>query len=87
VVQDPKDAALPEMLRTALERIEPDHVAHLREMPGLLHALIDQPAGDPIVAPDNLRKSRLHGTGIEHGNDGQAGLALSPGGGQYHVGT
>jgi two-component system chemotaxis response regulator CheB len=55
VVQDPKDATFPEMPQTALERIEPNHVAHLREMPGLLYALVHQPAGDPIAVPDNLR--------------------------------
>jgi two-component system, chemotaxis family, protein-glutamate methylesterase/glutaminase len=52
VVQDPKDAAFPEMPQTALKRMEPDHVAQLRDMPGLLQTL---PAGDPIPAPDNLR--------------------------------
>jgi two-component system, chemotaxis family, protein-glutamate methylesterase/glutaminase len=56
VVQDPKEAAFPEMPRTALKRVEPDHVAHLRDMPGLLHSLVHQPAGDPIVAPDSLRQ-------------------------------
>jgi two-component system chemotaxis response regulator CheB len=55
VVQDPEDAAFPEMPQTALKGMEPDHVAQLRDMPGLLHALVRQPAGDPIVAPDNLR--------------------------------
>jgi two-component system, chemotaxis family, protein-glutamate methylesterase/glutaminase len=55
VVQDPKDAAFPEMPQTALKRMEPDHVAQLRDMPGLLHTLVHQPAGDPIAVPDNLR--------------------------------
>jgi two-component system, chemotaxis family, protein-glutamate methylesterase/glutaminase len=55
VVQEPKDAAFPEMPRTALNRIAPDHVAHLRDLPGLLQALVHQPAGDPIAVPDNLR--------------------------------
>jgi two-component system, chemotaxis family, protein-glutamate methylesterase/glutaminase len=55
VVQEPKDAAFPEMPRTALKRIEPDHVAHLRDLPELLRALVHQPAGDPIAVPDNLR--------------------------------
>jgi two-component system, chemotaxis family, protein-glutamate methylesterase/glutaminase len=55
VVQDPKDAAFPEMPRTALKRIQPDHVAHLRDMPGLLYALVHQAAGTPIRVPDSLR--------------------------------
>jgi two-component system, chemotaxis family, protein-glutamate methylesterase/glutaminase len=55
VVQEPKDAAFPEMPRTALNRIESDHVALLKDLPGLLHALVHQPAGDPIAVPDNLR--------------------------------
>jgi two-component system, chemotaxis family, protein-glutamate methylesterase/glutaminase len=55
VVQDPKDAAFPEMPQTALKQMEPDHVVHLKDMPGLLYALVHQPAGDPIVVPDNLR--------------------------------
>jgi two-component system, chemotaxis family, protein-glutamate methylesterase/glutaminase len=55
VVQDPKDAAFPEMPQTALKRMEPDHVVHLRDMPGLLYALVQQLAGDAIVVPDNLR--------------------------------
>jgi two-component system, chemotaxis family, protein-glutamate methylesterase/glutaminase len=55
VVQDPKDAAFPEMPETALRRMRPDRVTRLKEMPGLLHALVHQPAGDPIVAPNNLR--------------------------------
>ena len=55
VVQDPKDAAFPEMPRTALKRMQPDHVVHLRDMPGLLYTLVHRAAGDPIVVPDNLR--------------------------------
>jgi two-component system, chemotaxis family, protein-glutamate methylesterase/glutaminase len=55
VVQDPKEAAFPEMPRRALARVEPDHVAPLREMPGLLHALVHQPASERTKVPDNLR--------------------------------
>jgi two-component system chemotaxis response regulator CheB len=55
LVQDPADAAFPEMPQTALKRIEPDHVVHLRDMPGLLDALVRQPAGEPIALPDKLR--------------------------------
>jgi two-component system chemotaxis response regulator CheB len=55
VVQDPKDAAFPEMPETALKRMEPDHIARLKDMPRLLDSLVHQPAGDLIVPPDNLR--------------------------------
>jgi len=55
VVQDPKDAAFPEMPETALKRMEPDHVTQLSDMPGLLDSLVHQPAGALIEAPDNLR--------------------------------
>jgi two-component system, chemotaxis family, protein-glutamate methylesterase/glutaminase len=55
VVQDPKDAAFPEMPENALKRNNPDHVVHLREVPGLLDALVRQPAGDRVAAPNELR--------------------------------
>jgi two-component system, chemotaxis family, protein-glutamate methylesterase/glutaminase len=55
VVQDPKDAAFPEMPQAALSRTEPDHLVHLRDMPRLLASLVLQPAADPIVLPESLR--------------------------------
>src|SRR5262249_44348637 len=55
VVQDPKDAAFPEMPQTALKRMQPDHVAQLQDMPGLLHSLVHRPAGTAIMASNNLR--------------------------------
>jgi two-component system, chemotaxis family, protein-glutamate methylesterase/glutaminase len=55
LVQDPGDAAFPEMPQTALQRTEPDHVVNLRDMPGLLDALVHQPAGTPVTPPDKLR--------------------------------
>lgn len=39
VVQDPKDAAFPEMPMNALERTSPDHVVTLADMPRLLDGL------------------------------------------------
>jgi two-component system, chemotaxis family, protein-glutamate methylesterase/glutaminase len=68
VVQDPEDAAFPEMPQTALKRMEPDHVVRLRDMPGLLHALVHQPAGEPIEVPDNLRYE------VEIARSGRAGM-------------
>ena len=55
VVQDPSDAAFPEMPRTALNRLHPDHVVHLEEMPALLDNLVHQPTGEPAPVPDNIR--------------------------------
>lgn len=55
VVQDPKDAAFPEMPQTALKRMQPDHITQLRDMPGLLHSLVHRPASAAIAASDNLR--------------------------------
>jgi two-component system chemotaxis response regulator CheB len=68
VVQDPKDAAFPEMPQTALKRMKPDHVAHLRDMPGLLYTLVHQRAGDPIVVPENLRYE------VEIARDGRSSM-------------
>ena len=35
VIQDPSDVAFPEMPETALSRLQPDHVVHLADLPGL----------------------------------------------------
>jgi two-component system chemotaxis response regulator CheB len=50
VVQDPDDAAFPEMPLTALNWASPDHVAQLDQMPALLGRLVHQPAGEPVAA-------------------------------------
>jgi two-component system, chemotaxis family, protein-glutamate methylesterase/glutaminase len=55
VVQDPRDAAFSEMPLMALERVRPDHVVHLANMPALLENLVRQPAGKPIAAPAALK--------------------------------
>jgi two-component system chemotaxis response regulator CheB len=54
VVQDPADAAFPEMPATALTRIEPDHVVSLAGMPALFEKLVRQPPGS---------------AGTDHGNN------------------
>jgi two-component system, chemotaxis family, protein-glutamate methylesterase/glutaminase len=51
VVQDPHDAAFPEMPLTAMNRTRPDHVVHLANMPVLLESLVRRPAGKPTAAP------------------------------------
>ena len=48
VVQDPSDAAYPEMPTTALTRLQPDHVVGLAGMPALFEKLVRQPEGQPV---------------------------------------
>src|SRR5262245_2235778 len=55
VVQDPHDAAFPEMPLNALNRISPDHVVHLAEMPKLLEALVHQSAGPARSVSDTVK--------------------------------
>ena len=55
VVQDPHDAAFPEMPLTALNRASPDHVVSLSEMPALLVELVREPAGHQVSASPTLR--------------------------------
>jgi two-component system chemotaxis response regulator CheB len=55
IVQDPQDAAFPEMPLTALNRSKPHHIVKLAEMPTLLERLVRQPAGQPAAVPDSLR--------------------------------
>ena len=55
VVQDPNDAAFPEMPLTALNRAKPDHVVPLADLPALLDSLARQPAGEPVPTPHSIR--------------------------------
>ena len=55
VVQDPDDAAFPEMPRTALNRSMPDHVVRLADLPLLLNSLVQRPAGEPKSCPESLK--------------------------------
>lgn len=54
VVQDPSDAAFPEMPATALSQSEPDHVVKLEDLPALLHRLVKLPAGEPKPLPEGI---------------------------------
>jgi two-component system chemotaxis response regulator CheB len=54
VVQDPSEAAFPEMPTTALTRSKPDHVVGLRGMPALFEKLVRQPAGQPTPVPERI---------------------------------
>jgi two-component system chemotaxis response regulator CheB len=55
VVQDPSDAAFPEMPNNALNRLQPDHVVTLAAMPQLLMSLALQPAGALMPVPESVR--------------------------------
>lgn len=55
IVQDPSDAAFPEMPATALSRANPDHVARLADLPDLLQSLVVEPAGKPMPLPEGIR--------------------------------
>jgi two-component system chemotaxis response regulator CheB len=55
VVQDPSDAAFPDMPMNALNRLKPDHVVTLADMPQLLTSLASQPAGVPMPVPESVR--------------------------------
>ena len=54
VVQDPSDAAFPDMPTNALNRVRPDHVVRLDAMPKLLANLVSQPAGIPMPIPESV---------------------------------
>jgi len=56
VVQDPEDAAFPEMPLNAINRIKPDYIVSLAQMPGLLSRLVQEPAAatrSPV--PESVR--------------------------------
>lgn len=55
VVQDPSDAEFAEMPLTALNRVQPDHVVRLTDMPALLDVLVHQPAGEAKPVPPSLK--------------------------------
>ena len=54
VVQDPEDADFAEMPMTALEKVRPDHVVPLADMPRLLDSLAHQPAGQQVPVPPSI---------------------------------
>jgi two-component system, chemotaxis family, protein-glutamate methylesterase/glutaminase len=54
VVQDPNDAAFPDMPMNALNRLRPDYVITLAAMPKLLASLALQPAGNAMPVPESV---------------------------------
>jgi two-component system chemotaxis response regulator CheB len=72
VVQDPGDAAFPEMPLRALQASRPNHVAGMAELPALLDRLVRGPAGRPRAAgPAIEREVRIarNGGGTMDGMD------------------
>lgn len=55
IVQDPSDAAFPDMPANALNRLRPDHVVTLAAMPRLLISLVSQPMGEPMPVPESIQ--------------------------------
>lgn len=55
VVQNPTDATVPDMPLSAMNRMEPDYVVPLSEMPALLARLTLQPAGEPVEASPTVK--------------------------------
>jgi two-component system chemotaxis response regulator CheB len=64
VVQDPADAAFPEMPAKALELVQPDYVAKLAELPALLRSLVRSPADLPRPPPEVTRKEVMIARGV-----------------------
>jgi two-component system chemotaxis response regulator CheB len=54
VVQEPSDAAFPDMPTNALKRIQPDYIVSLAEMPATLLKLVEQPSGEPMPIRPNV---------------------------------
>ncbi len=55
VVQDPSDAAYPQMPLAAIDRAKPDHVTALEDIPDLLKSLVAEPAGETRSASADLK--------------------------------
>ena len=54
LVQDPHDAAFPEMPLNALKKVSPHFVLPIAEMAAQLAELSHRPAGEPIAVPGNI---------------------------------
>ena len=55
VVQDPNDAAVPDMVRSALRHVEIDHCVPIAGMAALLTRLASEPAGETLPVPPGIR--------------------------------
>lgn len=59
VVQDPNDAAYPEMPRSALNNLKVDYCVQVAAMGGLLEKLMDEPHGKTKRIPNDIRIEAL----------------------------
>jgi two-component system, chemotaxis family, protein-glutamate methylesterase/glutaminase len=66
IVQDPRDAAFPEMPRSAMEAVQVDHCVKLSDMGALLAKLVAAPAKQTIQAPERLKKEVNLAKGLIH---------------------
>ncbi|MGI6854428.1 chemotaxis protein CheB [Mesorhizobium sp. 1B3] len=55
VLQHPKDAAVPDMVKSALRYVEIDHCVPAAELGGMLGRLAAEPAGETLPAPPGIR--------------------------------
>jgi two-component system, chemotaxis family, protein-glutamate methylesterase/glutaminase len=55
VIQDPQDAAVPDMVRSAQRHVEIDHCVPIAGMGGLLARLVAEPAGETLPIPPRVR--------------------------------
>lgn len=55
IVQDPKEAAYPEMPRSAISNVQVDYCIGVAEMGELLERLCRRPAGKVLPIPDDIR--------------------------------
>jgi two-component system chemotaxis response regulator CheB len=59
IVQDPSDCMQPDMPRSAIDHVGPDHVVPAREIPGLLQQLMAEPRGPDVEVPEEIRMEAL----------------------------
>jgi hypothetical protein len=76
VVQDPSDAAFPEMPTTALTRLEPDHVVGLAGMPRV--ETLTEIHRQPCSVPWPLRRALMSAWGQKRQLDGGWRLPVFP---------
>lgn len=61
IVQDPADAAIPSMPRSAVEHVAVDHVVPLAEIPGLIERLVGEPVTGERPARQPVSLGELEG--------------------------
>jgi two-component system chemotaxis response regulator CheB len=65
IVQDPLDAAYPDMPQSALDNAPVDYKATIKDMAGLLQRLVTEPAGASPTVPKEIQEEvRISATGV-----------------------